>query len=342
MWDKLSMATIVDPFSDEQARALVNLQQRYEVWMEAEQQLAAMPYDLRRKQVGQYAYLYEIRDRSGNGDSLGAWSPKNEARFNAYREAKADAKARRDAYRETLDETSRLCRALRLPALASEAGEILREADRRQLLGTRLLVVGTNTMAAYNVEAGGFIREAPDETQDFDLAWSSEDSDVDDDVIWNMLKSVDPTYTVNMERPFQARNRKAYEVEIVVAPSRVATMHRTDRPKPVPLPEQEWLLQGQPVDRVVVCRDGSPARVVAPDPRWFALQKMWMSQQTKRNPLKRPKDAKQAQALLDAVAVAMPQYPLDEAFEADLPEELAPLYEAWNANRPAPSPGRWT
>ena len=39
--------------------------------------------------------------------------------------------------------------------LASAAGPILREADRRRLLGRDLLVVGTNAMPAYAIEAGG-------------------------------------------------------------------------------------------------------------------------------------------------------------------------------------------
>ena len=49
--------------------------------MEAERRLAAMPYDLRRKEVGGRAYLYEIIDRSGNGKSLGPWSDEREAKF---------------------------------------------------------------------------------------------------------------------------------------------------------------------------------------------------------------------------------------------------------------------
>jgi hypothetical protein len=101
----------------------------------------------------------------------------------------------------------------------------------------------------------------------------------------------------------------------------------------VPLPEQEWLLLGRAVDRVVVCRDGSVARIVAPDPRWFALQKLWMSRQAKRSALKRPKDLKQGMALLDAVHDAMPQYPLDAAFEASLPQELAGFHDEWRARR---------
>ncbi len=86
----------------------------------------------------------------------------------------------------------------------------------------------------------------------------------------------DPSYTVNTERPFQARNAKAFEFELLAAPSRLPVGKR-DQPKPVPLPEQEWLLPGRYVDQVVVARDGSPARLVVPDPRWFALQKLWLA-----------------------------------------------------------------
>jgi hypothetical protein len=333
---------VVTPYSDEQARALVNLQQRYDVWMETERTLAQLPYDLRRKEVAGHAYLYEIHDRGGNGTSLGPWSAENEARFTAFRTTKQDAKSRRETSKATLDESGRLARALRVPMLASAAGPILREADRRRLLGSTLLVVGTNTMAAYANEAGGIIRTMPEETEDFDMAWTETTAGADhDQILWQLLKAVDPTFTVNTERTFQARNAKAYEVEILVAPSRAATMARTDRPRPVPLPEQEWLLEGRFVDQVVVCRDGSPARIVAPDPRWFALHKLWMSQQAKRNPLKRRKDQTQGLLLLDAVAEAMPHYPLDTAFETSLPGELSPYFVTWHEQREGPAAPRW-
>jgi len=329
------------PFTDEQARALVNLHQRYEVWMEAERILAELPYDLRRKEVGGRSYLYEITGRSGNGTSLGPWSPEHEARFLAYRDEKAATKARRELSQDALEESGRLCRALRTPMLASAAGPILREADRRRLLGSHLVVVGTNAIAAYAVEAGGIIQDAPEETDDFDMAWSALEAGRGGQALWPMLKAADPTFTVNMERTFQARNAKAYEFEILVAPSRAHSMNPADQPRPVPLQEQEWLLRGKVVDRVVICRDGSPARIVAPDPRWFALQKLWMSGQAKRDPLKRPKDLKQGQALLDAIRAAMPQYPLDEVFESSLPEELLPLYADWKARSTIRSARNW-
>lgn len=330
---------MVRPFSDEQSRLLVNLRQRYEVWIDAERALAALPYDLRRKTVSGREYLYRIFDRGGNGRSLGPMTPELEAQFETYRADKEALKERIKGLRPALAESAALYRALRLPLLSSDAGPILRECDRRALLGSHLLVVGTNAIAAYMAEANGRI-DLPDETEDFDLAWIAEERD-EERRVWDMLKAVDPTFTINVERDFQARNARAYEVELLVAPSRADTLGGRDQPRPVPLPEQEWLLLGTPVDHVIGCRDGSPARIVAPDPRWFALHKLWMAAQAKRNPLKRPKDRKQGLALLDAVAETMPHYPLGEAFEAQIPEDLRPHFEEWRDLSAAPPALDW-
>lgn len=331
---------ILRPFSDEQSRLLVNLRQRYEAWIGNERARAAQPYDLRRKTVGEYEYLYQIYDRSGNGKSLGRMDAAREAEYQAYRKKKVELKERGAQLSTGLAESAALYRALRLPLLSSDAGPILRECDRRDLLGSHLLVVGTNAIAAYMIEANGFIL-LPDETEDFDLAWVADEPDDSEEIVWRMLKAVDPTFTINSERDFQARNARAYEVELLVAPSRAGTLSDRDQPRPIPLAEQEWLLLGRPVDQVVGCRDGSPARIVAPDPRWFALHKLWMSEQTKRNPLKRPKDRKQGLAILDAVAEAMPHYPLDAAFEAALPPELRACFENWQSNSVAQRKINW-
>ncbi|MBO0749115.1 MAG: hypothetical protein J2O44_01615, partial [Porphyrobacter sp.] len=231
------------------------------------------------------------------------------------------------------EEGARLARALRVPMLASAAGPILREADCRGLLDGQLLVVGTNALLAYAYEAVAGLG-LNDETEDFDLAWVDPERS-DGSPVWDMLKAVDPTFTVNTERTFQARNAAAYEVELLISPSRAATLGRLDKPRPIPLPEQEWLLLGRPVDQVVACRDATAARVVAPDPRWFALHKLWLSAQANRNPFKRRKDREQGLGVLDAVREAMPHYPLDAAFAAEIPAELRPYWQAWQAHREA-------
>lgn len=335
------MSEAVHTFSDEQLRVIANLEQHYDAWLDAERAVRRLPYGMHWKTVSGRDYLYRVLDRAGNANSLGPRSDATDAEYERYRAEKQDLKDRIDGARSKLLDDSRLYRALRLPRIASAAAAILREADRCGLLGASVMVIGTNAMPAYAIEAGGRIGDAPDTTDDFDLAWISETSEGADRPLWAMLHAVDSTYTVNTEKPFQARNRDAYEVEILVAPSRIGGMQRKDRPKPVALPEQEWLLRGDRVNRVVIGQDGAPARIVAPDPRWYALQKLWMSEQAKRNAVKRPKDRRQGIALMNAVQAAMPHFPLGSAFEAALPPELKPHFDRWKTDSAPAQAARW-
>lgn len=323
-------------FTDEQRRLLLNLSQYYGAYIDAERDRnRASAFPVHWKTVSGRDYLYEIIDSRGNAKSKGPRSSKTESLHQAWH----DANARSDNAKTLLVEIGRMYRAMRLGTISGEAAAILREADRRELLGRSLIVVGTNAMPAYEVEAQHRIGTGLDETQDFDMAWignltlaSTAPAPQGSDPFWSMLKAVDSTYTVNTERNFQARNAKAYEVELLVAPSRVASMGKTDKPVPMPLPEQEWLLNGRFVDHVICARDGSAARIVAPDPRWFALHKLWMSDQEKRTALKRPKDRKQGLRLLDSIALYLPHYALDDAFAAELPHELVPYLDGWRKN----------
>ncbi|HKX23065.1 MAG TPA: GSU2403 family nucleotidyltransferase fold protein [Rhizorhapis sp.] len=324
----------VQSFSDEQARVIINLEQAYQAWISTLRMLNDMPYNMRIKEVAGREYLYEVTDRLGNMKSKGALDPDKQAEFDQYKAEKAELKDRLTQSKVTLKEQGSLYRALRLPMLPTEAGKILREADRMCFLGEQAMVVGTNALIAYALEANGFIRDAPDATIDFDMALTAVDADEDRPTLWKILKEVDMTYSVNAERPFQARNAKAYEIEILAAPSRIGGQSARDKPRPVPLPEQEWLLNGRPIDRVVGVRDGEAARLVVPDPRWFALQKLWMAEKPGRNPQKTPKDRKQGIALLNAVWQTMPHYALNAAFYDELPDVLKPHFEHWNAQKP--------
>jgi hypothetical protein len=178
------------------------------------------------------------------------------------------------------------------------------------------------------VEAAAMIDDAPLETEDFDLAWAASEQNAgsagSEPAVWPMLKSVDTTFTVNSERGFQARNADAYEVELLAAPSTFPGLPRRDQPRPVPLAEQEWLLMGRTVDQVLPTADRKAARIVAPDPRYFALMKLWLADKPGRDRLKVEKDRMQGAALLIAIREAMPHYPMDAAFRQEVPAELTP------------------
>lgn len=324
------------PFSDEQLRVLVNLGQYYDAWIADQRARRAIPYGMQWKSISGREYLYEIRDRRGNGNSLGPRTAAAEAQLASYQERRQDLDVRVDAAQEGVIQASSIARALRLPGIAQEAGRILCELDIRGMLGPNLMVAGTNAILAYNLESGGTIIIGADiATDDFDLLWSRDHptslmaTDSPPSIV-TALKAVDQTYTLNEERPFQLRNRKAYEVDILVPPSRMDSLPKADRILPARMEEVEWLLPGTPVTQVVPAKGDSAAKIVAPDPRLFALQKLWLAEKPSRDPLKKPKDRRQGDALLDACAKGeLPRHPLDQSFVTALPEALRPHFERW-------------
>lgn len=144
-------------------------------------------------------------------------------------------------------------------------------------------------------------------TENFDLAWAAEQP-ADGTQVWDLPKAVDPTFTINAGPQFPGPQRARLRSR---AAGRALARRHAGRQGPAAL--------------------GAPARILAPDPRWFALHKLRLGAQTKRDPLKRRKDAVLGKPLLNAVAEAMPHYPLDDAFTATLPPELTPFWEAWRA-----------
>jgi hypothetical protein len=210
-------------------------------------------------------------------------------------------------------------------------------------MGPTLMVVGTNAMAAYEIEARSRFATAAgvDTTADFDMTWVATESRATTlaavgaapRTLLDVMKRVDSTYTVNKERSFQARNAHGYEVELLMPKLLEDALPRLETLRPVPLIEQDWLLPGRRVEHVVCGLDGLPAKLIAPDPRRFALQKLWLSEKPSRDPLKKPKDAKQGALLLEAIEARMPHYPLDDAFRAELPTGLLPYFDTWRERR---------
>lgn len=307
-------------FSDEQLRAAINLANAYEAWVVLARDEPAYAARLTWKTVAGRQYLYRVRDRQGNATSLGPRTPQTTALYDEYQANKADLRDRVARISPQLEEAAAVYRALRLPMIDSYAAKLLREFDIRALLGDIVLAVGTTAMAAYQLEAAANFDTPAHATRDIDLAWIATEKPASP-VLWEALKAIDDTFVVNQERSFQARNRDAREVELLVGTERAATV-AGEPLHPLPLPEQDWLYRGRPLRRIVCGLDGVPAALVVPDPRWFALHKRWLADKPTRDPLKKPKDRRQAEAVWAALLERMPHYPTDTRLIAQVPAEL--------------------
>jgi len=257
--------------------------------------------------------------------SLGPRTSQTEYAYREFQQTKEPLEERRAGVEARIKELAPAWRALRLPAIDRATGRILRMLDQANLVGTSVLVIGTYALKAYEVESASNFSVGMDATEDLDLTLCLNDGNVDPDVPRRLLLTLKQVYSSFIVSPSSATtlvNKNGYKIDLLTN-NTVAPQYSTARPwKPEALQGQEWLLLGKPVNAVLIDFDGWPVRIAAPDPRYFALHKLWLSKSRGRPAAKRVKDERQGKALLDAIEEYMDHYALDTEFVANLPAEL--------------------
>lgn len=315
-------------FDDTALRCLIDLRDAYDatlsLWRELDRHAGRMAW----KSAKGRDYLWHGHGHAGTGHSLGPRSAETEARYEAFRTVKQATRAQLAETEPDLRRAAAMYVAAGLPVLDSWSAKLFQHLDREGLMGTTVLVVGTNAMPAYQIESQRKTGQRLHATRDTDMAWYGNNV-LDEPVLWPALREFDPLFRINTERPFQAVGKGSREVELLAAPSRLR--HAMAEPfKPIGLIEQEWLLLGSPLRHVVAALDRTPTAIAVPDPRFFALHKAWLSSKPGRDPLKAPKDLRQAQ-LVWAWLADMPRYPRDAAFRKRVPEPLEEVLTALDA-----------
>lgn len=333
------------PFSADAQRLAANLEQAHSFWLDARQSLLALPNSMYWAERAGHQYLYVKQTSTDNGNSLGVRSAQTEAQLAAYSEERKNALERAASADALIQTRTALYRRLRMPTLPDKQAEILRKLDIEGLLGTDLMVVGTNAFSAYEWAANATFPVGNEQTQDFDLTWCRDTpasltltgTDFDKKsrkTLFSVLRSIDSSYKINPRKPYQATDADGYEVELLAAPS-CHPLPKDEAFAPMQtLIEQEWLLLGSPVSAVVATERGRACPLTVPDPRFMGLHKLWLADKPQRNPAKRDKDRRQGDVLLDAVRHFMQaSHPINVDFVFALPDDLRPTFDQWCAAR---------
>lgn len=316
-------------FNTEQRRQLQNLVQFYETWKEASRSLAQLPGGMYWRVINSNEYLYKYLTSSGvkQSTSIGPRSPETEAIAQDFQQAKKDFEERLAAIEGRIKMLAPIMRVLNIPSIDETAGRILRALDQVEYLGKHLLVVGTYAMTAYEMTAETRFAEGFDATEDLDFTIlidpaNPSDSDFPRRLLLT-LKEVDKSFLVSPSSSNTVANKRGYRVDLLMSHDLAPAMQRASPWKPEALEGQEWLSLGTPVKQVLIDFSGWPVLITAPDPRYFALHKLWLSKRAQRiREGKAPKDEAQGKALLKAIQEFMPHYPLDAAFIGSLPGAL--------------------
>jgi hypothetical protein len=323
--------------SFEQQRQLIDTSQAFMTWRAAHlEQAHSYGAVMRWKQSKGQSYLYRVttRDLHKVEKSLGRRSEETETLFEAHRHGRSRVKSRIKKSAAVLDQMARINKAMRLQRVPPMETKLLRSLDKEGLLGTLLVVVGTNALYAYEMRAGVHIASNTLATKDLDLLWDERrrislaiTSDVPMRGILGVLKDVDKTFQPTSPRSFRAANDDGFLVDLIypfepdIRKKRPQKIGRADDELyAVGIHGLDWLVNSPKFDETVIGFDGWPLRLPCIDPRAFALHKLWLSTRPDRDPKKRPRDA--AQATCVAALCERMNLPFDAKQLKALPLEL--------------------
>ena len=311
--------------SNQQRLHLVNSEQLYDNYRVALRHAAAHRYGMRWKTVRGVEYLFRDRDARGNGRSLGPRGAETEAILAAFLLGREAANERLANIRAALDEQARLNKALRLSRVPRVIARILRELDAAGL-NKSFTVLGTQALFGYEAAGGVQFLVELLASGDIDLLYDNRQkitlvsSKLDGLGLLGLLKRADRSFECIRKRGFRAANAGQFMVDLIM-PTR--GMHESD---PVSfaaedlvaagVPGLQWLLNAPKIDTVAIDEGGWPTSLRVSDPRAFALHKAWLASRPDRDPVKKPRDLAQAQAVAALVREQMPHLPFSEAISS--------------------------
>lgn len=324
-------------FNNLDARAVrerVNQRQLWEAWLEAELTrrhsfMGSLDWESRNDRE----YLYSRK--RGISKSLGPRSPETEAVREAFHTGRAENAERLKGLAGEMTTQAAIVQSLGLGRVPQPAARILR-ALRTGLVRPNLRVVGTNALYAYEALAGVVVSADSTATGDIDvlvddrnrLKFVLEEGEVPG--IANLLaREVDASFKPRGPRDFRLTNSKGYMVEFIRPEPRPlyrkmpgAAPAAEGDVEPAMIEGLQWLVNAPAVDTVVLDERGFPAPMRAPDPRYWAAHKLWLSEREHREPAKKIRDRQQGEMVFQMITEKLPQYAVDEAFLAKLPKDL--------------------
>lgn len=283
-------------------------------------------------------YLYSRK--RGVTKSLGPRSPETEKTLAAFTRGKTDNKARLESLSSEMDRQAAVLRSLnagRLPIMAARTLRALRTHDKQ----ATVRVIGTNALYAYESLAGVVFNSESTATGDVDILIDDRNrlrllTEADERIGLTRLiqGKVDRTFATRGSNDFRLTNDKGYMIEFVRPLSDPMYRHmpgaeplKDEDILPAPIPGLQWLVNAPAVDVVVLDERGFPAPMRCPDPRYWAIHKLWLSDRHDRAPEKQIRDREQAEITRTLITRKLPHLPLDKAFLSVLPGDLRELIE---------------
>ena len=324
------------PFDMAQAREFSDTMQLFESFDELKQRGRSARGSMvwMRAKGREYLHRSSYDDRGKRKQTtLGPRSEETEAMRASFLSARADVKSRLKALEKkmALQAAANAARGIaRFPAMSAL---VVRAFERAGIGSERIKIVGTHALFAYEAMAGALFDSGLTSTEDIDLLLDPRaplrfvaSGELDAKTLLGVLQSADRSFELTRQT-FRARNRDGFLVDII-QPERNPPWRKDAFEagkgdlQPSPITGLVWLENAPAIGQRVIDAKGFPVALNVPDPRAFAIHKLWLSKQTYRAGAKAARDRQQAFAVAALVMSELKHLPFDGRALRMMPREI--------------------
>ncbi|EJK87667.1 nucleotidyltransferase domain-containing protein [Rhizobium sp. AP16] len=322
----------------DQIRQTIDTEQLFEAWLAVNADLShRFAGSMAWKTVSGRDYLY--RKTKTSWKSLGPRSSETERTYMQFHEGRSERRQHLATLSTRLDEMAAINRAMRLGRMPLTTARILRALNKANLIGNALDIVGTNALFAYERLSGVKIDSSLLATGDIDLLFDARTNlnllrrSIGAEGLMGVLRTADKSFHTLGKRSFRAANKNGYLVDLIgpmpshpLSSSRPAGIgENEDDLAAVEIEGLQWLINSPKVTAIVLDERGYPVHYTCPDPRSFALHKLWLSRREDRDPLKKLRDEAQAHVVADMIGRYLSHLRFDDTALGAVPKSLRSL-----------------
>jgi len=303
--------------SDLQKKQYIDAESVFTALRDAEKAAQTVRGSMLWRQVSGKTYL--IRTNADNSQkSLGPRTDETEAVYEKFMARKKWLSERVTGLRQALQLHQKLNRAHRVGRTPEIVVKILNQLHKSGI-SEHFLTVGTHALFAYESACGVRFAEEATTTQDIDLLMDTQKHlllastlEERNESLLSTLQKVDPSFDLRDDQLYTAVNASGFEVDVI----RRMARNRDPHPLQVTSAERDfWAVQvgngaqmasSARFAQMVVSASGHMALMTTLHPLTFSRLKQALASSPTRNPLKKSRDALQAQVVAQLVEEMLP------------------------------------
>jgi hypothetical protein len=263
-----------------------------------------------------YQLLAKENLRTGKREYLGRRDERTEEIVESFRQAKQEIKERLKNLKEKLKRDARLNKLEGIARAPKELVSLFRKINELGL-DDKLIVIGTNSLYAYEARAGIMIEEEHLATHDIDILNRKEkgisfmfNAMEEDTSALALLRSIDKSFYQSPQVPYRFINKDGIWIELIIplSKSTLERKHNDLFPDVLPLDMKglQWIENARLFQETIIGLDGRTANITTIHPLEFAIYKNWLGQREDRDFLKHTRDIEQSRLVTEIIRNYMP------------------------------------